>query len=75
MTEGDIAERIIGCIELSFTAMGANMDHLSLGRFIMSRVKDTIRTQNSRQEQSIDTNAEAELLMKFACWQQVLRKI
>lgn len=54
--------------------MGANMDHLSLGKFITSKVRDVIRTQDPRAQKSEDTRAEEEMLMEVACWQQVMRE-
>ncbi|KAL2701625.1 hypothetical protein AAEP93_005923 [Penicillium crustosum] len=70
LSRADIAERIVGSLEASLTGMGVNLQHLSLGRFIMSRVKNEIRLQGSPGR---ETNQESELLMEFACWQQVIR--
>ncbi|KAJ6081056.1 hypothetical protein N7499_005930 [Penicillium canescens] len=70
LSRADIAERIVGSLEASLTSMGVNLQHLSLGRFIMTRVKNEIRLQGSPGR---ETNQESELLMEFACWQQVIR--
>jgi hypothetical protein len=74
LSRPDISERIIRSLETSLTGMGANLDHLSLGRFIISRVKDEIHVQGL-QQQKTDDGRESQMLIEFACWQQVLRKM
>jgi hypothetical protein len=74
LSHGDIAKRTIGYVEISLASMGANMDHLSLGQFIMSRVRDEVYAQNPDQQKPEDSRAVG-LLKRFACWHQVLKKM
>lgn len=70
----DISDRIIHSLETSLTEMGANLDHLSLGRLIISRVKNEIRS-NASQPDKADDDGESEMLREFALWQQVLQRM